>query len=210
MAKTIRTYGQWRLEKLSDPDRAARYLNAARRDSKEALLHAVKNVIQAHQVARVAREAGVSRESVYRSFSAAGNPTFDTLDSVLAAVGIKITFEANQGQANPTPPQPVGRPIQNKTIAAAKATSGFRSGLLKVQGAGGIGKTAIAIAELLFVPSPDAGNSINNALHLTQGTESWHQKMTLQWNPSHLIFKGQTTLPPATQTTYNLSQACGI
>jgi probable addiction module antidote protein len=88
----VKTYSQWRLEKLSDPERAARYLNAAKRDSKEAFLHAVKNVVQANQVARVAREAGVSRESVYRSFSADGNPTFDTLSAILEALNIGIEF----------------------------------------------------------------------------------------------------------------------
>jgi probable addiction module antidote protein len=103
MAKAVKTYNQWRLEKLSSPEQAARYLNAAKRDSKEALLDAVKNVIQANQVARVAREAGVARESVYRSFSAEGNPTFDTLDSVLAAVGIKITFEAEDSSSPANP-----------------------------------------------------------------------------------------------------------
>jgi probable addiction module antidote protein len=92
MPKASKTYAAWRVEKLSDPKRAARYLNAAKRDSKEAFLHAVKNVIQANQVSRIAREAGVSRESVYRSFSSEGNPTFDTLSAVLEALNINIEF----------------------------------------------------------------------------------------------------------------------
>jgi probable addiction module antidote protein len=100
MAKANRTYGQWRLEKLSDPVRAARYLNAAKKDSKEALLHALKNVIQANQVAKVAREARISRESVYRSFSAEGNPTLDRLLDVFKAVNIDFDFCA----ALPTSP----------------------------------------------------------------------------------------------------------
>jgi probable addiction module antidote protein len=86
------SYNEWRLEKLSDPVRAARYLNAAKKDSKEALLYALKNVIQANQVAKIAREAGISRESVYRSFSAEGNPTFDTLSDVLVALDIDYEF----------------------------------------------------------------------------------------------------------------------
>jgi probable addiction module antidote protein len=94
MLRANKTYAEWRIEKLADPERAARYLNAAKRDSKEAFLHALKNVIQANQVARVAREAGVSRESVYRSFSTDGNPTFDTLSSVLEALNIDISFVA--------------------------------------------------------------------------------------------------------------------
>jgi probable addiction module antidote protein len=92
MAKATKRYSAWRNEKIEDPVRAARYLNAARKESKEAFLHAVKNVVQANQVTRVAREAGVSRENVYRSFSAEGNPTFDTLSAVLEALNIQIEF----------------------------------------------------------------------------------------------------------------------
>ncbi len=105
MPKRTRSYSEWRLEKLSDPARAARYMNAAKKDSKEAFLHALKNVIQANQVARVAREAGVSRESVYRSFSAEGNPTYDTLSSILEAVDIDLLFDpmhsASKSQSGP-------------------------------------------------------------------------------------------------------------
>jgi probable addiction module antidote protein len=119
MAKTIRTYSQWRLEKLSDPHRAARYLNAAKRDSKEAFLHALKNVIQANQVARIAREAGVSRESVYRSFSAEGNPTFDTLSAVLEALDIEIAF-------NPAVPP---TPLPQSGGAASKLGTGPKNKL---------------------------------------------------------------------------------
>ena len=88
MSKAKKTYAQWRQDKLSDPSRALRYLRAAKADSREAFFHAIKNVIQANQVTRIARKVGVARESVYRSFSAEGNPAFTTLESVLAEVGI--------------------------------------------------------------------------------------------------------------------------
>ncbi len=118
-----RSYSEWRLEKLSDPKKAARYLNAAKKDSKEAFLHALKNVIQANQVARVAREAGVSRESVYRSFSADGNPTFDTLSSVLEAVDIEFSFapivhSASGSQSGPHPVTTTFGTTQGCTIEA--------------------------------------------------------------------------------------------
>lgn len=89
-----KTYAQWRQEKLADPERAARYLNAAYRDSKEAFQYAVLNVIQAHKVAKVAKHVGVARESVYRSFSADGNPAFYTVDAVMKLADIDIEFKA--------------------------------------------------------------------------------------------------------------------
>jgi hypothetical protein len=41
-------------------------------------------------MAKVARDAGVQRETLYRSLSSQGNPTLDTLSSILKAVGLKI------------------------------------------------------------------------------------------------------------------------
>jgi probable addiction module antidote protein len=98
-----KTYAQWRQEKLADPDRAARYLNAAYKDSKEAFQHAVLNVIQAHKVAKVAKRVGVARESFYRSFGPDGNPAFYTLDAVMKLLNIGIEFKAaseTQSQKN--------------------------------------------------------------------------------------------------------------
>jgi len=40
----------------------------------------------------VAKDAGVQRETLYRSFSEQGNPTFETLSSVLGALGMKISI----------------------------------------------------------------------------------------------------------------------
>lgn len=90
MPKTTRDYHSWRLQKLTDAKTAASYLNAAITDSREMFLKALLNVAQARQVATVAKKAGIKRESIYRAFSGEGNPTLDTLHSVLSALGLKI------------------------------------------------------------------------------------------------------------------------
>ena len=41
----------------------------------------------------VAAEAGISRESLYRTLSPKGNPTLKTLLAVLKAVGMKLSVE---------------------------------------------------------------------------------------------------------------------
>src|SRR5271157_2505870 len=111
MLKRTRSYSSWRLEKLSDPERAARYLSAALNDSTEAFLHAFKNVLQAHQVSTIAKKAGVTRESLYRSFSASGNPKLDTLQSVLQALDLKISGVEPQIRASSvTPLHKAGKP----------------------------------------------------------------------------------------------------
>jgi probable addiction module antidote protein len=97
-----KTYAQWRQEKLVDPDHAARYLNAAYKDSKEAFQHAVLNVIQAHKVARIAKRVGVARESFYRSFGPEGNPAFYTFDAVMKLLNIGIEFKSAPGTKSRT------------------------------------------------------------------------------------------------------------
>ena len=47
-------------------------------------------------LAKVAAEAGLSRESLYRSLSPKGNPTLKTLLAVLKAVGLRLSVTEEQ------------------------------------------------------------------------------------------------------------------
>src|ERR1700678_2139397 len=93
MSRKTSSYRDSLLRRLTNPAEAEAYLNAGLDDSLPAFLKALKNVMQAHQMAKVAKESGVQRESLYRSFSERGNPTLATLSSVLAAMGLKISVE---------------------------------------------------------------------------------------------------------------------
>jgi probable addiction module antidote protein len=104
MTSKTSSYRDALLESLSDPIEAAHYLNAAIGDSPEMFRKALRNVAQSRQMAKVAREAGVTRESLYRATSEIGNPTLDTLDSVLQALGLRIQIVA--GESAPTAPAP--------------------------------------------------------------------------------------------------------
>jgi probable addiction module antidote protein len=99
MTTKTSSYRQSLLTSLRDPVEASAYLNAALEDSPEAFLKALKNVAQARPMAQVAREAGIQRETLYRAFSENGNPTFETLSSVLAALGMKLSIAPNQSEA---------------------------------------------------------------------------------------------------------------
>jgi probable addiction module antidote protein len=91
MPKRTTSYRARLLESLIVPEEAAHYLSAALDDSPEIFLDAVKDVAQAHQMANVAKKSGVKRESIYRSFSKRGNPTLETLNSVLGALGLEFS-----------------------------------------------------------------------------------------------------------------------
>jgi len=81
------------------PNFAAEHLKAALEDAEESrvLLVALRRVAEAWGgVAKVAKAAGVERESLYRALSAHGNPRLSTLVAVTKAMGLKLTVEAGQ------------------------------------------------------------------------------------------------------------------
>lgn len=81
-------------ELRSDPKLAAEYLNAAADDSDSRVyLAALRTVAEATGMAKVAKAAGVPRESLYRALSSGGNPRFSTLHAILKATGLKMAVE---------------------------------------------------------------------------------------------------------------------
>jgi probable addiction module antidote protein len=50
-------------------------------------------------MSQVAKQAGIQRETLYRAFSEQGNPTFETLSSVLGALGMKLSIAPNESES---------------------------------------------------------------------------------------------------------------
>jgi probable addiction module antidote protein len=78
------------------PDFAAEYLKAELEDEDEprVLLLALRYLAQAQGIAKVAKAAGIERESLYRALSIHGNPRLSTLIAVTKAIGLRLTVEA--------------------------------------------------------------------------------------------------------------------
>jgi probable addiction module antidote protein len=55
------------------------------------IAHALGVVARAKGMAQIAAQTGLSREQLYRSFSANGNPTLKTTLAVMKALGIELT-----------------------------------------------------------------------------------------------------------------------
>ena len=55
------------------------------------IAHALGVVARAKGMAQIARQTGLSREQLYRSFSENGNPTLKTAIAVMKALGIELT-----------------------------------------------------------------------------------------------------------------------
>mgnify|MGYP005704532535 FL=1 len=58
--------------------------------SQEATLHALGDIARAKGMTQVARDAGVSRESLYKALSGDCTPGFDTVLKVIAAIGMRL------------------------------------------------------------------------------------------------------------------------
>ncbi|MFZ3333291.1 MAG: addiction module antidote protein [Candidatus Acidiferrales bacterium] len=82
-----------------DPHFAAAYLKAALEDDEDdprVLLIALRHLAQARGIAKVAKAAGIERESLYRALSTRGNPRLSTLVAVTKAIGLRLTVETAQ------------------------------------------------------------------------------------------------------------------
>ena len=82
-------------KKLEDPEQAAEYLTACYEEGPEVFPVGLRDVVQAQGgVARAAELSKLNRESLYRPISRDGNPRLSSLDAVLTALGLKVTFSA--------------------------------------------------------------------------------------------------------------------
>jgi len=79
--------------RLDSPEARAAWLDARLRDSPDdvaSIAHALGEIARARGMAQVARDAGLSRESLYRSLSANGNPSLSTILKVARALGMRL------------------------------------------------------------------------------------------------------------------------
>ena len=87
----------------NDPDFAAEYLKAAIEDTDEpkVLLIALRHLAEAQGgIAKVAKAAGIERESLYRALSSRGNPRFSTLVAITRSLGLTLTVESASARHN--------------------------------------------------------------------------------------------------------------
>ena len=144
MPKRTRPHRSWLLEQLSDSNIAAEYLNEARKDSRSIFLKALRNVAEAHRMAVVAENAGVNRESLYKALSEEGNPSLQTYDSVLDALGLEYEFKPKQ--VSPIAPTPSTSPILTEAKSGSPSMETVvaeTSGKIETTGASSSGPTFV-------------------------------------------------------------------
>jgi len=80
-------------EYLRTPEDVAAYLDAwldEAPDDVTGIARALGDIARAKGMTQVAKDAGLSRESLYRALSADGNPSFATVLKVARALGVRL------------------------------------------------------------------------------------------------------------------------
>jgi probable addiction module antidote protein len=80
-------------EHLRNPEEMAAYLEACLEEAKgdaAFIAKALGDIARAKGMAQVARDAGLSRESLYKALSGERSPGFDTILRVMGALGLEL------------------------------------------------------------------------------------------------------------------------
>ena len=86
-------------EHLRTPEEMAAYLEACLEEANgdaAFIAKALGDIARAKGMTQVAREAGLSRESLYKALSGERTPGFDTILKVIGALGLRLRAEAVQ------------------------------------------------------------------------------------------------------------------
>ena len=84
-------------EHLRNPEEMAAYLEACIEEANgdaAFIAKALGDIARAKGMSQVARDAGLSRESLYKALSGERSPGFDTILKVIAALGLTLHAEA--------------------------------------------------------------------------------------------------------------------
>lgn len=119
-------------EYLDSEEAIAAYLNDAfESKNDDVMIAALRDVAKARGMTRVAADAGVQRESLYKSLADGAKPRFDTVLKLVGALGVKLVIatdpvetihEVHQVITTKRTPRAV-KPSPSRGRKAGKATS---------------------------------------------------------------------------------------
>ncbi len=85
-------------EHLETPEEMAAYLESSIEEANgdaSFVARALGDIARAKGMTKVAKDSGLSRESLYKALSGDRVPTFDTILKVMGALGLKLHAEAD-------------------------------------------------------------------------------------------------------------------
>ena len=82
------------------PIKIAAYLNAALEEGDaDLLMAAIADVAKARGIAKVASDAGVGRESLYKTLTPGSKPKLETVLKLMHALGVKLSVTPDNAHA---------------------------------------------------------------------------------------------------------------
>ena len=90
------TISKWDAAEHLDSDEAiAAYLTDVMESGDQQLIVAALNTVaRARGMTEIARDAGIARQALYKSFGASGNPTLSTLLGVFKSIGLNLAVKS--------------------------------------------------------------------------------------------------------------------
>ena len=80
---------------LDSKEMIAEYLSQVLEDGDmDELLEAIKHIAKAKGISKIAKDTGLGRESLYKTFQSGAKPRFETVMKVLNSLGIKLQVSA--------------------------------------------------------------------------------------------------------------------
>lgn len=104
-------------EHLRTPEEMAAYLEACLEEADgdaSFIAKALGDIARAKGMAQVAKDAGLSRESLYKALSGERSPDFDTILKVVGALGLRLHAEAPHGRPRTSTPRPSSRTTKRR------------------------------------------------------------------------------------------------
>ena len=108
-------------EHLRTPEEMAAYLEACMEEAEgdaTFIAKALGDIARARGMSQVARDAGMSRESLYKALSGERSPGFDTILKVMGALGLKLHAEAVPFQDHAQQVAPADHPLRSGSAGA--------------------------------------------------------------------------------------------
>jgi probable addiction module antidote protein len=127
MSGRSRSYKDGLYRRLQNNSEAINYLQAALEDSQAAFLVALKNVLEARNVAAVARRSQVDRVHLYRMLSSGGNPTLNSLERILHALGMRLAIGPEKEKVRKSSSEPLSRDAWYVTRASQPRMPVYRT-----------------------------------------------------------------------------------
>ncbi len=91
--KRVRTVPFDAADYLDNEEVIAEYLAAALEDpNPDVFLHAVGDVARARGISKVARDAGLGRESLYKALAPGAKIRYDTVRKLMDSLGVRLTI----------------------------------------------------------------------------------------------------------------------